>query len=151
MTHVNISGIALLFILTTSLLTSGCSSNPASGGVSEGTLTACPSSPNCVGSEGNDEDHSFDRLKYQGTPEQAKEKLMSVLNAYPNTKIVLNKENYIQAEFTTSIMRYVDDGEFLIDEEGIQVRSASRIGYSDMGKNRSRMEEIKAAYEPCCN
>ena len=43
---------------------------------------------------------------------------------------------------------FVDDSEFLLDRERlvIQVRSASRLGYSDLGKNRSRIEEIREQF-----
>lgn len=43
---------------------------------------------------------------------------------------------------------FVDDSEFLLDRErqAIQVRSASRLGYSDLEKNRSRMEEIREQF-----
>jgi uncharacterized protein (DUF1499 family) len=42
-------------------------------------------------------------------------------------------------------MRFVDDVEFLFDDTNkkIHVRSASRVGYSDMGVNRKRVEELR--------
>jgi uncharacterized protein (DUF1499 family) len=46
------------------------------------------------------------------------------------------------------IFRFVDDVEFYIDERAnlIHFRSASRLGYSDMGVNRKRMETIRASF-----
>lgn len=65
----------------------------------------------------------------------------------PRTRIVEESENYLRVEFTTAIMRYVDDVEFLIDDSAgvVHFRSASRVGYSDMGANRKRMTAFKEA------
>ena len=56
-------------------------------------------------------------------------------------------KNYLYAEFTSTIMGYVDDVEFLYDAASsvTHVRSASRLGYSDMGANRKRIEAIRNA------
>ena len=62
----------------------------------------------------------------------------------PRSKVVSNKENFLHVEFTSKIFRFVDDVEFYFNEPGvIHFRSASRIGYSDMGVNRDRIEEIR--------
>jgi uncharacterized protein (DUF1499 family) len=63
-------------------------------------------------------------------------------------EIIENRDNYLHAEFTSLIFRFVDDVEFLIDAPNgvIQVRSASRKGYSDMGVNRRRVEEIRKQF-----
>ena len=54
--------------------------------------------------------------------------------------------SYLRVELRT--MLFVDDGEFLLDRENkvIHIRSASRLGYSDLGKNRSRLEDIRSQY-----
>jgi len=59
--------------------------------------------------------------------------------------------NYLRVEFHTTF--FVDDGEFLLDRnaKAIHARSASRIGYSDFGKNRSRMEDIRRDFEAAAN
>jgi uncharacterized protein (DUF1499 family) len=64
------------------------------------------------------------------------------------TRLVEERDDYWHVEFTTLIMRYVDDVEFRFDpkEPAIQVRSASRVGYSDLGVNRKRVEAIRAAF-----
>ena len=54
---------------------------------------------------------------------------------------------YLYAEFATPLMGFVDDVEFYCDGKVIQVRSASRLGYSDLGVNRKRIEEIRAAFQ----
>ena len=78
----------------------------------------------------------------------AKARLLSILQAMPRTTILNNDGNYIQTEMRTALMGYVDDVEFFLDEasQTIQFRSASRIGYGDMGMNRKRMEEIRGKF-----
>jgi uncharacterized protein (DUF1499 family) len=69
--------------------------------------------------------------------------LRALLAARGDTTIVVEEPNYLRVEFRTTF--FVDDGEFLLNEEGrrIEMRSASRVGYSDLGKNRARLEEIR--------
>ena len=150
MTQINFSRITAGFVLTAGLFMGGCGSNPVAKGVNGNQLADCPSSPNCISSTAQSEDKFYPHLTYQGTTEQAKHKLMEVLNAYPGAEIANNGDHYIHAQFTTAIMRFTDDAEFLILEDGIQVRSASRVGYSYLGKNRKRMDEIRESFEPCC-
>ncbi len=64
----------------------------------------------------------------------------------PRTKLVEEDESYLHYEFTSLLLRFVDDVEFLFDDESktIHFRSASRTGYGDLGVNRKRMEEIRS-------
>jgi uncharacterized protein (DUF1499 family) len=63
--------------------------------------------------------------------------------------MVTVEDRYIHAEFTSALFRFVDDVEFQIDAESglIHFRSASRVGRSDLGVNRKRMESIRMAFE----
>ncbi len=74
-------------------------------------------------------------------------KLVALVKAMPRTTIVDSTDNYLYAEFASKLMGFVDDVEFYLDpaESVIQVRSASRLGESDLGVNRKRLEEIRAA------
>jgi uncharacterized protein (DUF1499 family) len=65
----------------------------------------------------------------------------------PRTRVVSEEANYLHAEFTSRLFRFVDDVEFHVDENAglIQFRSASRAGRNDFGVNRARMEQIRAA------
>ena len=69
--------------------------------------------------------------------------MKQLLAGRKDTKIVEESAGYLRVEMRTTL--FVDDGEFLLDkiEQVIHIRSASRLGYSDLGKNRSRMEEIR--------
>ncbi|MEE9422172.1 MAG: DUF1499 domain-containing protein, partial [Gammaproteobacteria bacterium] len=71
-----------------------------------------------------------------------------ILKSTKRTKIVEHLELYLHVEATSLIFRFVDDVEFLIspDENIIHVRSASRIGRSDWGVNRKRIERIRKAF-----
>jgi uncharacterized protein (DUF1499 family) len=71
-----------------------------------------------------------------------------VIAAMPRTKVVTDQGNYLHVEFTSALMRYVDDVQFVIDDANRQIdfRSASRIGRGDMGANRGRMEEISTRF-----
>ena len=112
---------------------------PHNIGVQNGRLTACPESPNCVSSFESDAEHGIQPL--QASLRQVEQVLLGLDEA----NIVEYKDGYLYAEFTSRLMRYVDDVEFLEDStEGlIHVRSASRLGYTDLGANRKRIENIR--------
>ena len=121
---------------------SACAGEPPQDiGVVDGRLTACPDSPNCVTSYASDETHGIAPL--QATLEQVR----GVLTGMERTNIVNQDGNYLYVEFTTALMGYVDDVEFLYDPAAgvTHVRSASRLGYSDLGANRKRIEALRAA------
>jgi uncharacterized protein (DUF1499 family) len=108
-------------------------------------LKACPKKPNCVSSMAEDADHAVAPLTYTGSRAEAMERLKRVLALQKRTTIVAEAEDYLHAEATSLIFRFVDDIEFSFpaDEKIIHVRSASRVGYSDLGVNRKRVEEIR--------
>lgn len=119
-----------------------CASQPPSNiGVQNGELTACPESPNCVSSFASSEQHGIAPLS------ASLAQVEQVLVGLDEANIVEANENYLYAEFTSAIMGYVDDVEFLHEPAAgvTHVRSASRLGYSDLGANRKRIEAIRAA------
>lgn len=121
-------------------LLSACAGEPPQDiGNLNGRLADCPDSPNCVCSFESRESHSIQPL--QANLAQIQQVLMGLSEA----RIVSSEGNYLYAEFTSRIMGFVDDVEFLYDPDaGItHVRSASRLGYSDMGVNRKRIESIR--------
>jgi uncharacterized protein (DUF1499 family) len=120
----------------------GCAGDrPSTLGAQDGTLAACPDSPNCVSSFDERESHGIAPIA--GSLAQVRAAVESMKGA----QIISADDNYLYAEFTSSLMGYVDDVEFLAaPSEGVShVRSASRLGYSDMGVNRKRIEEIRVA------
>ena len=128
----------------------GCAGNRHSQmGLSGGRLAACPDSPNCVSSQSADPRHAIDPLRYEGTAQKARERLVKAISGMKRARIVTAEERYIHAEFTSALFRFVDDVEFLLDDgtRAIHMRSASRVGYSDFGVNRRRVEEIRSRFD----
>lgn len=115
-------------------------------GLTDGKLAACPDSPNCVSSYATDEAHSIAPVDVTGkVPQEVMAAVKKALSEMPRTAIVSEDTNYIHATATTLLMRYVDDVEIYLDEaeSKLHLRSASRIGYSDLGANRARVEKLK--------
>lgn len=139
-----------LLILFVGVALAACSSStPPIIGVREGKLTPCPDSPNCVSSQSTDEQHFVEPFAYRGSLQQTREAIITVIESMKRSSIVTSEERYIRAEFKSALFRFVDDVECLFDdtEERVHVRSASRVGYSDLGVNRKRIEEMRARYE----
>ena len=113
-------------------------------GIVDGKLHPCPKSPNCVSTQAIDEKQKMEPINYSGDLKDAKAKIIDIINSLKRSKIITNEENYIHIEFRTATFRFVDDVEFLFDDKDkiIHFRSRARMGYSDMGVNRKRMEEI---------
>lgn len=131
------------------MLLMGCSGTSPKLGTDNKQLLACPDKPNCVSSYETDEEHSIAPLTYQGDQQATQAQLLKVIEDYKGAKIITNNEHYIRAEFTSLIFRFVDDVEFYFPEVSenetiIHVRSASRIGHSDLGANRKRIETIRS-------
>jgi len=113
-------------------------------------LPSCPPSPNCVCSQSDpaDAQHAIAPLRYTGDPAAALARLQAVIEALPRTRIVTAGDHYLHAECTSRLLRFVDDLECLVDPEAsvIHLRSASRVGHSDLGVNRQRVETIRARF-----
>ena len=135
--------IGFLSVLGMLLTIFGCT--PPRIGVKDNRLMPCPASPNCVSSQAPDAAHQVPPIVYTGSEKDARAALLSVLNAMPRCRIMADTGTYIHATFTSRIFRFVDDVEFYFDDaqKTIQVRSASRVGYSDLGVNRKRVEKIR--------
>lgn len=112
-------------------------------------LAPCPSSPNCVSTKAQNEGHAIAPFRYQKTRAEAKEALKALIQTLPRTKLVEEDETYLHYEFTSLLLRFVDDVEFLFDDDAktIHFRSASRTGYGDLGVNRRRMEDLRKRSE----
>lgn len=124
------------------------SSNSADAVAQEPCSRPCPRRQNCVSSRESERHHiaPFNaRLLGAG----AIERLRRILEAMPGTRIVTAEARYLHAECVSRVFRFVDDIEFCVDADAnvVHVRAASRIGYSDFGVNRRRVEAIRAAFE----
>jgi len=117
-------------------------------GILNGKFHPCPKSPNCVSTHATDDKQKMNPIKFSGSLNEAKDKIIDIISSLKRSKIITNKENYIHAEFRTATFKFVDDVEFLFDdsEKIIHFRSRARSGYSDMGVNRKRMKTIGNMY-----
>jgi len=119
-------------------------SRPDNLGVKDGRFAACKPTPNCVSSQADpaDEEHYIAPIVYRG----AMDALRRAVESMPRAKVIREEGNYLYAEYTSALMGYVDDVELLLDEKAalLHVRSASRLGRSDFGVNRKRIEELRA-------
>lgn len=139
-------GVALIVAVALFLLPC-CGKRPEGLGVVDGRLTPCPSSPNCVSSQSQDADHHVKPFQYKGSFIEAKARLLQVIEGMARVRVRAVEDDYVRAEFTSRVFRFVDDVEFYFDRDHkvVHVRSASRVGYSDLGVNRRRVEKIRQA------
>lgn len=129
------------------LITACAGERPTDLGLRDGKLKQCPASPNCVSSLAPPGGHLIAPLSFSGDPDNALAQLKLVLGGRGDATLVEEKSDYLRVEFRTAL-GFVDDAEFLLDRRLrlIQLRSASRLGYSDLGKNRSRVEELRTQF-----
>lgn len=107
-------------------------------------LRDCPDRPNCVCTQATRGWQRMQPLQIHCQSSDAMEKIVDLLSTMPRVRIVEQRIGYLQATFTSRLLRFIDDVEFLIDDSSqtLHFRSASRIGYSDLGANRARMHSI---------
>lgn len=120
---------------------------PTTLGVSDGRLAKCQTSPNCVSSQAESEQHRVEPIVFTDDA-TAMEDLKKTVTAMTGAKVVTATDAYMHFEFRTPLIGYIDDVECLLDSDArvIHIRSASRLGYSDMGANRARVEAIRTAF-----
>jgi len=138
----------ILVVLVSLIMLTGCSGTRPDLGINNEMLMPCPKTPNCVNSQAVDKEHYIEPILFTGTQQEAKDRLLRVLESEKRTKILTAQKNYIRVEFTSALFRFIDDVEFYFSEKPaketiIHVRSASRVGYSDLGVNRKRIEQIR--------
>lgn len=106
----------------------------------------CPASPNCVSTQAplEDKTHYMEPVRYTGSRATMHKRLLTIIEAMPGSTVKVNAPDYIRAEFRSRIFHFVDDVEVYLDEmqQLIHFRSASRLGESDLGVNRRRMNAI---------
>jgi len=113
----------------------------------EGKLAPCPNSPNCVSTQSSDAKHAIEALPFRGSRADTMARILRVVDKMERTTIITRREDYLHVEYRTK-MGFVDDVEFYLEEQTqtVHFRSASRVGYSDLGVNRKRMEEFTTLY-----
>jgi len=137
--------IGTLFLVTSMPLISCAGKRPANLGVIDSELAPCPSSPNCVSSDAGDDVHRILPFQLEVSPAEAWQVARATVLELPRTRIVSETPDYLHAECQSAVFGFVDDLELHLRPaaEIIAVRSASRLGYSDFGVNRSRVEGLR--------
>ncbi len=129
------------------ILFSCAGQRPENLGVDNNRLADCPAKPNCVSSQGVDEDHFLAPFRYEGEKEAALKRLKKVIASFERMTIITENDNYLHIECRSAIIGFVDDLEFYFPEEKlIHLRSASRLGYSDLGVNQKRVEQLRKLF-----
>ena len=128
---------------------------PGDLGVKGGKLKAPSTTPNSVSSQADlwpghprQADARIAPLAVAGEPAAAMARVKAAVEGTPGAVVVKAEGDYLYAQFTTPLMRYTDDVEFWFDRPAgvVQVRSASRLGQSDIGANRQRVEALRARF-----
>lgn len=96
-----------------------------------------------MNSQASDTRHAIEPLPLKGSVEQTQARLKALLSEEPRVSLVAEAPGYLRAEFSSKLMRFVDDVEFMIGEAAVDVRSASRLGHADLGVNRERIEHLR--------
>lgn len=143
------------FVTELALCTGLLVTSPSCGNQKEAVISQhstpfapCPDSPNCVSSDSPEEGHRIEPYRIANvSPSAAWSDLQRVVESRPRTAVVRATDSYLHVEESSRILGFIDDVEFqLRPSEGIiAVRSASRVGHSDLGVNRRRVEEIREA------
>ncbi|WP_422379518.1 DUF1499 domain-containing protein [Marinicellulosiphila megalodicopiae] len=118
-------------------------------GLISNKLAPMPKTPNAISSQTQVLSKKVEPLHFKGSLEHSKEALITIISNINGTELVENDEQYLYFIFSTSLMKFKDDVEFYFDDEKkiIDIRSSSRAGYSDLGKNLERYEFIKQQWE----
>ncbi len=122
---------------------------PTDIGIHDAQLSDCPTSPNCVSSSASDDEHYIAPIAYSAEKDAVRDKLAAIIKNQPRTEIIEQTNDYILVEFTSRLMGFVDDAEFyfLPNDKTIAMRSAARLGESDLGVNRRRLEQFRLALQ----
>ena len=142
----------IMIVLTSLIFFTGCTGVIPKMGIENGQLIQCPTTPNCVNSQAKDKKHYIEPILMTGTPLEVKNHILKILNELKRAKIIVAEDHYIRVEFISKVFRFIDDLEFYFPntkskEMTIHVRSASRVGYSDFGVNRKRIEQIRSKFK----
>ena len=117
---------------------------PDNLGVKDGRFAPCTTTPNCVSSQADpsDAEHYIAPIAFNGNMTELRRAVESMTRA----TVIREEGNYLYAEYKSALLGYVDDVELLLDDKArlVHVRSASRLGRSDFGVNRKRIEELRA-------
>ena len=137
--------IKILIMVGILMVMSSCAFNQ---GMPENDV-GCPDAPKCISSQVQDPRHFIEPFTFDDQAAEAMLRLKDALLSEKRVTIVIEQPTYLRAEVRSLIFSFVDDVEFtLLPEQGlVQIRSSARIGYSDFGVNRRRVERIRQLFQ----
>ncbi|MEM7600262.1 MAG: DUF1499 domain-containing protein [Verrucomicrobiota bacterium] len=121
--------------------------------VGRGHLAGGPAKPNWVSSVTREHSREstklIEPLTFDGDPNLAWAAARAAVAELPKTTIVISERNYLHAECSSPLFGFVDDLELKLspNQQRIEIRSASRVGHSDMGANRKRVEQLRMMFQ----
>ena len=126
------------------LLLSSCTGTAGNIGVHDSKLSPCPARPNCVSSDSEVADHQVEPYRLAVPVAEGWQLARTLVAELPRTTIITQGPDYLHAECRSEVFGFVDDLELHLrpDNKIIAVRSAARLGYSDLGVNHKRVEEL---------
>ena len=143
--------VAIVIVIVIALFVLGYRSQTGEApGLVDGRLQACPNTPNCVSSEfESDADHYIEPITLLNDDASWVMPRLKATVEKLGGNVRSESNKYLSATFTSSIFRYVDDFELRLDAatNTVHVRSASRVGRSDLGANRERVERFRTAFQ----
>lgn len=135
------------WLILRQLVVTWISPEPENIGVRNERLAPCPDTPNCVSSYADDPEHAIEPIRYDGSQDDARERLLEAVRSMPRSFVETAEDDYVHVIFRSPTLGFYDDTELYFAEPGvIQVRSAARLGQSDMGANRRYVEEIRQRF-----
>jgi uncharacterized protein (DUF1499 family) len=113
-------------------------------GVKDSRLAPCPSSPNFMSSDDADTAYRIPAFQLAVPVADAWRAVRSTIANQPITKIIGETDDYLHAECSSAVFGFVDELYLRPSEKLIAVRSAARLGHSDFGVNRKRVERLRS-------
>jgi len=137
--------LILIVVCSGGVLFSCTAGRQSTLGVTDGRLSPCPSTPNCVSSQAEDAKHFIEPFKISCSPEEAWKELKKAIDNHSRMVITHETDDTLHAEATSLVFGFVDDINAILDADTklIHIRSASRTGHSDFGVNRKRIEALR--------
>ncbi|HEY5673411.1 MAG TPA: DUF1499 domain-containing protein [Malonomonas sp.] len=128
------------------LLLSSCTGAAGTLGVHDSKLSPCPARPNCVSSDSAAAEHRVEPFHLAVPAAEGWQMARTLVAELPRTTIITQGPDYLHAECRSAVFGFVDDLELHLrpDKNTIAVRSAARLGYSDLGVNRKRIEDLRS-------
>jgi uncharacterized protein (DUF1499 family) len=138
----------IVFVAISCALIAGCAGKQVRSGMENGRLRPCPDAPKCVSTQEENEKRRVEPIPYEGGLEEARHRIVDIIEGMKRSKIITREDDYIYAQFKSGIWGFIDDVEFYFDDEEkvIHFRSSARFGYYDWNVNRKRMESIRQAF-----